>query len=93
MVDLVDETLKDLNVDKGNAPVEMSSIPLPNVKQVIRYISRQNLTDVNANVFSVWEVDEYLNQLNLQGYDLFETHYLGENPEGFGMLYVLKLKI
>ncbi len=64
---------------------------LPKVKQIIRYISRQ-APSIEQEHFSVQEVDDYLSFWILQGYELFNTHYLGENPEGFGVLYILKFK-
>lgn len=35
------------------------------------------------------EVNLYLSEWFAKGYELFSTHYLGENPEAYIMLYVL----
>lgn len=59
------------------------------VKNVVRWISKQNISNPDLGVWAVSEVDEYLNYLYTMGYHLFNTHYLGENPEGYGVLYVL----
>lgn len=64
---------------------------LPAVKQVIRYVSR-GAPNPEARHYSVDEVDEYLGFWISQGYKLFNTHYLGENPEGFGVLYILVMQ-
>lgn len=64
---------------------------LPFVKQVIRYISRTG-GDPQSGHYSVFDVDAYLSEWVEKGYELFNTHYLGENPEGFGVLYVLVKK-
>lgn len=57
------------------------------VKQIQRYISKSNLP--NGGALPVEEVDTYLDSWYAKGYVLVSTHYLGENPEGYGMLYVL----
>ena len=62
---------------------------MPYAKQFIRYISRQNITDLDSNQWTVQEVDAYIDAWYQQGYKITDTHYLGENPEGFGMLYVM----
>ena len=56
------------------------------VKHVIRYIARG--MPISNSEF-VDEVDNYMSELYLQGYTLFATHYLGENTEGYGILYIL----
>lgn len=77
--------------DKKEVEVHESRIMvegLPKVKQIIRYISRQYANPQEGH-YSVAEVDAYVGSWIEQGYKLFNTHYLGENPEGFGVLYVL----
>ena len=64
---------------------------LPKVKQIIRYISR-GTPDPQMEHYSVEEIDDYLSGWFSQGYELFNTHYIGENPYGFGVLYILKFK-
>ena len=59
------------------------------VKQVIRYISKQNRSMQVSGEWSVEDVDNYLSEWLNKGFRLFSTHYLGENPEGYGMMYVL----
>lgn len=61
---------------------------LPSVKQIIRYISKQYANPQEGH-FSVAEVDAYVGSWVDQGYMLFNTHYIGEAPEGYGVLYVL----
>ena len=75
----------------GETKVELSK-----VKQVIRYVS--SVPDPQADRYSVEEVDGYVSHWILQGYELFNTHYLGEvtdtvtNTKAFGFMYVLTLK-
>lgn len=64
---------------------------LPKVKQLVRWLSK-GTPDPQAGHYSVEEVDSHLSGWFLQGYELFNTHYLGENVDGFGVLYVLKYK-
>lgn len=62
------------------------------VKIVVRYISKSGRFDPNSGAWTVEAVEGYLSTFYEQGYELFQTHYLGENPEGLGMVFVLKLK-
>lgn len=82
--DVKDEQEVESEVVRAKVMVE----GLPKVKQIIRYISRQYANPQEGH-FSVAEVDAYVGSWIEQGYTLFNTHYLGENPEGFGVLYVL----
>ena len=59
------------------------------VKQVVRDISKRNYTDLETGEVSIEFVDNNLNEWYAQGYKLFNTHYLGENPEAFKVLYIL----
>jgi len=61
---------------------------LPNVKQIIRYISKQ-FANPQEGHYSVGEIDAYISEWMDRGYTLFNTHYIGEAPEGYGVLYVL----
>jgi len=61
---------------------------LPNVKQIIRYISKQYANPMEGH-YSVGEVDLYVSSWIDKGYKLFDTHYIGEVPEGYGVLYIL----
>jgi len=65
---------------------------LTKVKQIIRTIAKSNVSDASIGYFSVAEVDEYVSIWCGKGYDLVATHYLGEGPEGYQVLYVLVLK-
>ena len=62
----------------------------PYVKQIVRYLSTSGQYDEGAE--PVWAVDQYLDAWYQQGYVLKDTHYMGQNPEGIGVLYVLVLK-
>jgi len=65
---------------------------LTKVKQIIRTISKSNVSDPNIGFFNVKDVDEYVSVWCSKGYEILNTHYLGEGPEGYQVLYVLVLK-
>lgn len=62
---------------------------LPEVKQLIRWISKTNITSPDMEYDRVQDIDLELSGLYKNGYTLFATHYLGQNPEAFGVLYIL----
>mgnify|MGYP001057476391 CR=1 FL=1 len=56
------------------------------VHHVLRYISRGMPLE---GAYSSEEVNMYLSEWMAKGYELFSTHYVGENPEGYGFMYIL----
>ena len=62
---------------------------MPYGKQFVRYISKANITDIDADIWAISEVDAYLDAWDKQGYKLFQTHYLGEDQASYGMFYIL----
>ena len=58
------------------------------VRQIVRFISKKENFGQEAS-WPAASIDEYLASWLNQGYTLFNTHYLGENPEGYGVLYIL----
>lgn len=69
-------TEQEMNMDVG-------------VKQVQRVVSKMNQTNSEAGYFSGADVDAYLTSFLADGWRLLNTHYLGENPEGYILWYVL----
>lgn len=61
------------------------------VKQLMRWLSKTDITDVSQGFDRVQDIDAQLSDYYAQGYRLFATHYLGQNPEAFGVLYILTL--
>ncbi len=61
----------------------------PLVRTVIRVISKQNYTDPTSGAQSVADVNMHLTGFIQQGYRIAGTHYAGEMPEGYTMIYVL----
>ena len=61
----------------------------PSVKQILRVISKQGMDSVMDGYFRIETVDAYVAEWIDKGYKLANTHYVGENPEGYIMLYVL----
>jgi hypothetical protein len=68
------------------APVYTPELPL--VKHIVRYISIQG-PDASQGHFSAFEVDAYLSSWVQRGYKLLSAQYIGQNPEGIGILYIL----
>lgn len=58
------------------------------VHNMIRWISKTGMT-VPGSYGDVSVIDEQVSEWVNRGWRLFNTHYLGEAPEGFGILYVL----
>ena len=58
------------------------------LKLVVRYLNKQNI-DASNGSFSVATVNEFVSTWLNKGYNLANTHYLGETPEGYGVLFVL----
>ncbi len=56
------------------------------VKLVLHYLNKQNVDRETS--FSVPSTNVFLSQIANSGYDLVSTHYVGDNPEGYGVLYV-----
>ena len=63
-------------------------VELPRVHHIMRFFARKGLT-IPEGAFAGDELDAYLSYWVGLGYKLFNTHYLGENPEGFGFMYIL----
>jgi hypothetical protein len=89
--------IKNNDFGTEEVPDEIEEVPvkskikvdgLPDVKQIVRYISK-GMPQPQANFYSVEEVDAYVDSWLKQGYSLFNTHYIGEVPEAFGVLYIL----
>lgn len=65
------------------------------VKQFIRIISEQNISDPDANIWRVDEIDEYIRQYQEHGFKLLTAQFVryipAENthPSGFQMFYVM----
>jgi hypothetical protein len=58
------------------------------MKLVLRYLNKQNVTTATGS-FSVEDVNVFVSQWLNKGYVLKNTHYVGENPDGYGVLFVL----
>lgn len=57
------------------------------VHHVVRTISKA--TGATGGAWSLSDIEEYIAQYTMAGWELFATHYLGEVPEGYSMLWVL----
>ena len=76
---------------EGVTTGETVELVLPKVKQIVRYLSKL-APNPQQDHYAASEVDDYISFWISQGYELFNTHYIGENIEGFGVLYILVLK-
>ena len=83
---------KEEVIDEGNGLGLVTQELLP-VKHVLRAISQQGITDPDGQYFSVDVVEARLAEYYDQGYKLFDTHYVGNVPEGNSIvvLYILVL--
>lgn len=70
---------------------KMSNGTLPKVHHIMRYLSKTGNT-IMSGAFSIADADAYLSEWIDKGYELFSTHFVDQNAEGFGVLYILVLK-
>lgn len=61
----------------------------PSVHVMIRWISRSNISAPDLSYQNYMEVDAEVGAWLLEGYKLINTHFLGENPEAFGVMFIL----
>lgn len=73
--------------DAPEEPVEMD-FSYPPVHTMIRTISRNGQSD-GQNFFNITEVDAHVGAWIAQGYELRDTHFIGEDVEGWMVMYVL----
>ena len=66
----------------------MTDPNLPKVHHILRYLSKTGAT-IPQGAFSIADTDAYIGEWLDKGYELFATHYVEQNPEGFALLYVL----
>lgn len=62
------------------------------VRHVVRAISAMGVDDPNGRFFSANSVELTLAQYYADGYELFDTHFLGLEPDIYNVMYILKLK-
>lgn len=72
-----------------DAPPPKGDIEGVDLHTVVRVISKTNAMNPNASAFPSVQIDAYVASFLDQGYQLANTHYLGEIPEGFIMMYIL----
>lgn len=64
-------------------------VQLPLMKTILRYISKQGITNPEMGVWSIEEVDAYVGAWLEKGYRLVNAFYIGEAPEGYGVMFLL----
>ena len=57
-------------------------------KVIVRYLNKQNVTPGDGS-FSVEDVNVFISQWLNKGYVVKDTHYIGDNPQGYGLMVVL----
>lgn len=77
--------ITDSQKNSGSLTVESDS----GFKQIVRGIGKLGQTNIEMNVWSVGEIDEYVRQWIALGYKVTSTHYLGEWDDAFFVLYIL----
>ena len=60
---------------------------LSKVKLVVRYLSKTLMPQGDAWLAN--DVEAYLTSYIDLGYRLVDTHYVGENPDGYGICFIL----
>lgn len=70
-----EENIQELTMDKMHT--------------VIRTISRANISNHEADLWTAAEADSYLSEWLNTGWKLSSSHFVGEIPEGYKMIYVL----
>ena len=69
----------------------MTDPNLPKVHHILRYLSKTGGT-IPQGAFSIADTDAYIGSWLDKGYELMNTHFVDQNPEGFGLLYILVRK-
>ena len=57
-------------------------------KVIVRYLNKQGIT-VGDGSFSVNDVNVFISQWLNKGYVVKDTHYIGDNPQGYGLMIIL----
>ena len=84
--DVEEVEVEEVVEQEAEATVKVPYLP---VKHIVRVISSG--APINGAV-AVGEVNEYLAEQYEQGYSLFGTHFLGIQPEGYAMMWILVAK-
>jgi hypothetical protein len=77
--------VKDLDNGYGELVIETYG----SVKQMIRRISKGNITDLASGTDSIADVDIELDLWYQKGYVLKQAIYIGDEPESYNVMYVL----
>lgn len=93
--------LDELTALEGETPAPAAEQPKKKAKKkaapkmkgellhhVIRTISRS--PGGQGGAMALADIEAYLADYTQNGWNLFQTHYLGELPEGYAMLWVLR---
>lgn len=83
---ITDSATEDVKVTKEASPA-VFKFP---VQMMVQYISTNVLPEAGAQQKEtvLLKLKDYYDQ----GYELFETHYIGQNEFGIGIVYILKLR-
>lgn len=63
---------------------------LPLIHHLTNWISKTGQSNVDAGFISVKEADERISAWVKKGYEIIHSLYLGENPQAYGVLFILK---
>lgn len=81
---------KVLASEVGPAPEQKEeSYDGADMHTIVRTISKVGAVPAGVSAFPVMQVDAYVSSWIDEGYELVDTHYLGERPEGYDMMYIL----
>lgn len=88
--------IKDSEVILEDAKENLTKImveDVPKVHNMVRWISKTNRSQPEMGIWTASEVDAHVSAWVEKGYKLFNTHYVGESPDGaYGFMYVLVIQ-
>jgi hypothetical protein len=75
--------------NNGNLILKENSM-LPKYKVVMRFVSNMNISNPATGEVSGAELEAVLAGYVEKGYHIFSTTYAGQNPNGYGVLFILE---
>jgi hypothetical protein len=77
-------------IHRTNVQNVQGEIMLPKIKHIVAYLAKPGGAAVSS-ALDVAELDLFVGSYIEKGYHLVTTHFLGENTDGYGILYILSL--
>lgn len=88
--DTVEEMLEEVNSSREVEVMDEEVEMVQEVYHMSRWIAKGGGADLpSMNIWSLETVNKQINAKLQEGFEIFNTHYLGDVPEATGLLYVL----